>query len=156
MIITRDSTTYRTLQTNLSSTSTRLNALYIKTSTGIGMDQASDNPSSVGTILSCRADIVKSERYVENCNNVQDNLSASEIYIDSLEELLARAREIAVTGGNGSLSDADRTTLADEVSQLQDELLDIAKTGLWRVRSNRCHEPAQYFDLVCEEPKPTV
>ncbi|MGE4560728.1 MAG: flagellar hook-associated protein FlgL [Desulfobulbus sp.] len=128
MIITRDATTYRNLQANLSSTSSTINQLYIKTSTGIEVDKASENPSSVGTILSCRSDIVKGERYVENCKNVQDNLSTSEIYIDSLEDLMARAKEIAVTGANDSLSDSDKLTLADEVSQLRDELLDLANT----------------------------
>ena len=108
MIITRDTTTYRNLQANLSSTSTTINQLYIKTATGIEVDKASENPSSVGTILSCRSDIVKGERYVENCKNVQDNLSTSEIYINSLEDLMERAKEIAITGANDSLSDSDK------------------------------------------------
>ncbi len=128
MIITRDATTYRNLQTNLSSTSTTINELYIKSSTGIEVAKASDNPSAVGSILSCRSEIVKSERYVENCKNVQDNLTTSEICLDSIEELMVRAKEIAVTGANNSLSAADKATLADEVSQLQQELLDLANT----------------------------
>ena len=128
MIITRDTTTYRNLQSNLSSTSSTINELYIKTSTGIDVDKASENPSSVGTIISCRTDIVKSERYVENCNNVTDNLSTSEIYLNSLEELMVRAKEIATAGANDSMSDSDRETLADEVAQLQEELLDLANT----------------------------
>jgi flagellar hook-associated protein 3 FlgL len=128
MIITRDTTTYRNLQANLGSTSTTINELYIKTSTGIEVAKASDNPSSVGTILNCRADIVKGERYVENCKNVQDNLTTAEIYINSLEELMARAKEIAVTGANDSLSDSDKQTLATEVNQLRGELLDLANT----------------------------
>lgn len=128
MIITRDITTYRTLQANLGSTSTTINQLYIKTSTGLEVDQASDNPSSVSTILNCRTDIVKGERYVKNCKHVQDNLSTSEIYINSLEELMARAKEIAVAGANDSLSDSDKQTLADEVGQLRQELLDLANT----------------------------
>jgi len=128
MIITRDATTYRSLQANLSSTSTTINQLYIKTSTGIEVDKASEDPSAVGTIISCRSDIVKSERYVENCKNVQDNLSTSEIYINSIEDLMVRAKEIAVAGANDSLSNADKLTLAEEVSQLQEELLDLANT----------------------------
>lgn len=128
MIITRDATTYRSLQTNLSSTSTTLNQLYVKSSTGVEVAKASDNPSAVGSIVSCRSDLVKGERYVENCKNVQDNLSTSEIYINSVEELMARAKEIAVAGANDSLSDSDKATLADEVSQLQEELLDLANT----------------------------
>jgi flagellar hook-associated protein 3 FlgL len=128
MIITRDATIYRSLQTNLSSTSTTLNQLYVKSSTGVEVAKASDNPSAVGSIVSCRSDLVKGERYVENCKNVQDNLSTSEIYINSVEELMARAKEIAVAGANDSLSDSDKATLADEVSQLQEELLDLANT----------------------------
>lgn len=128
MIITRDSTTYRSLQSNLSTTSTALNQLYVKSSTGVEVAKASDNPSAVGSIVSCRSDLVKGERYVENCKHVQDNLSTSEIYIDSVEELMTRAKEIAVAGANDSLSDSDRATLADEVSQLQGQLLDLANT----------------------------
>jgi len=65
---------------------------------------------------------------VENCKNVQDNLSTSEIYINSIEDLMVRAKEIAVAGANDSLSNSDKLTLAEEVSQLQEELLDLANT----------------------------
>lgn len=66
---------------------------------------------------------------MENCENVQDNLTTSEIYSDSIEELMVRAKEIAITGANDSLSAADKTTLADEVQpKLQQELLDLANT----------------------------
>ena len=126
MIITRDTTTYRMLQSSLSTTSTRLNQLYIKTSTGIEVSKASDNPSSVSSILNGRSSIVKGERYVEHCKHVQDNLSASEIYIQSIEDLLVRAKEIAIAGANDTLSASDKATLADEVSRLGQELLDLA------------------------------
>jgi len=128
MIITRNATTYRSLQANLSTTSTTLNQLYIKSSTGEEVAKASDNPSAVGSIISCRSDLVKGERYVENCKHVQDNLSTSEIYLNSVEELMTRAKEIAVAGANDSLSASDKATYADEVSQLQDELLGLANT----------------------------
>jgi flagellar hook-associated protein 3 FlgL len=41
---------------------------------------------------------------------------------------MARAKEIAVAGANDSLSDSDKQTLADEVGQLRQELLDLANT----------------------------
>ncbi len=47
-------------------------------------------------------------------------------YLDSAENLLVRAKEIAINGINGSLSVEEMQTLADEVAQLQSELLDIA------------------------------
>lgn len=128
MIITRDATTYRFLQANLSTTSTKLNQLYVTSSTGIAVAKASDNPSAVGSIVNGRSDIVKTERYVENCKHVQDTLATSEIYIDAVEDLMTRAKEIAVTGANDSLSASDKATLADEVGQLRQELLDLANT----------------------------
>jgi flagellar hook-associated protein 3 FlgL len=130
MIITRDATAYRSLQTNLGKTSTILNELYVTSSTGTAVAKASDNPSSVGSILGCRSDIVKGERYVENCKHVQDSLANAEISIDSIEDLMTRAKEIAVAGANDSLSTADKATLADEISQLYQELLDLANTQI--------------------------
>lgn len=128
MIITRDTTTYRSLQTNLSTTSTKLNQLYVTSSTGIAVAKASDKPSAVSSIVNGRSDIVKTERYVENCKHVQDNLATSEIHIDAVEELMTRAKEIAVAGANDSLSETDKATLADEVGKLRQELLDLANT----------------------------
>ncbi len=128
MIITRDASVYRTLQSNLNKNSTALNELYVKTSTGLEVAKASDKPSVVGSIITGRSDILKGERYVENCTHVQDSLSMAETYIDSIEELMTRAKEIAVAGANDSLSQADRNTLADEVNQLQQSLLDLANT----------------------------
>lgn len=127
-MIIRDTTTYRNLQANLSKTSTTLNQLYLKSSTGTEVSKASDNPSAVGTILSCRSDIVKNERSVDNCKYVQDSLSTTEVYLDSLEELMSKAKEIAVTGATDSYSSLDKATLADEVSQLREELLNLANT----------------------------
>ena len=128
MIITRDASAYRTLQNNLAKTSTTLNQLYIKSSTGVEVAKASDNPAAVGSIINGRSDIVKGERYIENCKHVQDNLSSSETYMTSVEGIMTRAKEIAVAGANDSLSSADRSTLNDEVTQLQKSLLDLANT----------------------------
>jgi flagellar hook-associated protein 3 FlgL len=128
MIITRNASAYRILQSNITQNSSTLNQLYIKSSTGVEVAKASDNPSAVGSIINGRSDIVKGERYIENCKQVQDNLSSSETYMNSVEEIMTRAKEIAVTGANDSLSSADRSTLNDEVTQLQKSLLDLANT----------------------------
>ncbi|WP_028582665.1 flagellar hook-associated protein FlgL [Desulfogranum japonicum] len=130
MIITRNASAYRTLQYNLSQNSTMLNELYVKTSTGVEVAQASDNPSVVGSIVSDRSELLKNDRYVSNCELVQDSLSMAETYMDSVEEIMTRAKEIAIYGANDSLSDTDRDTLAEEVSQLHQELRDLANTQI--------------------------
>ncbi|MBU0946357.1 MAG: flagellar hook-associated protein FlgL [Proteobacteria bacterium] len=126
MIITRDASVYTVLQYNLSNNSNALNALYVKASTGVEVAKASDNPSLVQSIIGGRSDIMKGEQYIENCQTLQDSLSMAETSIDSIEELMTRAKEIAVAGANDTLSQADRNTLANEVEQLQEALLDLA------------------------------
>ena len=128
MIRTTDTSTYRTLQYNLTKTSNTLNQLYIKSSTGKEVAKASDAPGLVRTIVSSRSAITSGERYIENCQHVQDNMATSETAIDSIKDLLDRAKEIAVAGANDSVSDSDLDTYADEVSMLSDSLLDLANT----------------------------
>lgn len=126
MIRTNDVSAYRTLQYNLSKTSSTLNQLYIKTSTGKEVETASDAPSSVRTIITSRSAMVIGDRYIDNCKHVQDSLSIAESSIDSVIDLMDRAKEIAIAGANDSLSDRDFATYAKEVAQLQENLLDLA------------------------------
>lgn len=128
MIITRDASAYNTLQYNLAQNSNKLNQLYVKASTGVDVAKASDNPSLVSSIIGDRREIMRGEQYIENCLQIQESLSHAETYIDSVEELMTRAKEIAVAAANDSLSSADRSTYAEEVAQLQEELLDLANT----------------------------
>lgn len=128
MTLIRDASTYRTLQYNLNTSSTALNQLYIKASTGVEVADASDDPAAVRTIMSCRSSIVTCDRYQDNCENVLVNLSSTEIYVDSVLEIMERAKEIAVSGGNDSLSEGDFSTYSDEVDRMRESLLDLANT----------------------------
>lgn len=128
MTIVRDSSTYRVLQYNLAKSTTKINQLYIKTSTGVDVAKASDNPSAVQTIVSCRSSIVLGERYIENCNTIQNSLSSAETYIDSVLDIMERAKEIGISAANDSLSQSDLNTYLDEVSQMQDSLLGLANS----------------------------
>ena len=124
----RNISSYRVLQYNLRQNSTKLNQLYQQTSTGLKVEKASDDPAVVRSIVNCRSDMVFEQRYIDNCQTIQDSLSTAETYIDSIVDLLDRAKEIAVAGVNGSLSGDDLTTYSSEVSQLQEELLDLANS----------------------------
>jgi len=130
MIITRDASAYKTLQYNLAKNSNELNQLYVKTSTGLEVDKASDNPSLVRSIISNRSEIIKGEQYIENCEHIQDSLSTAETYIDSVEDLMTRAKEIATASANDSLSPSDLNTYTSEVNQIQDALLDLANAKM--------------------------
>jgi len=123
---TTTSATFRTLQHNLGKTSDRLNGLYVQSATGLKMTKASDNPAAVGPLLNARKEISSTDRYLNSITSSQDQLDILDGYLDSAEDILARAKEIAVSGMNEAMSDEDLETLASEVESLQDELLQIA------------------------------
>lgn len=125
MTIIRDASVYRLLQNNLAYNSTRLNDLYVKASTGTEVEKASDAPSSVRLIISSRSGINETSRYIESGEEVQESLSNTEVYIDSVLEIMERAKEIAVAAANDSLSDEDIETYRSELSEMQEALLDI-------------------------------
>ncbi len=117
---------YRTLQANLGNNSSALNDLYIQASSGKKLIDASDDPSAIGSVFSSRTAIATSERYLDTITATQDGIDILDGYLDSAEDILVRAKEIAVAAINGSLSDSDLETYADEVEELRKSLLDIA------------------------------
>jgi flagellar hook-associated protein 3 FlgL len=118
--------TYRSLQYNLRKNSDSLNKLYEQAATGKQLQRASDDPSAISSVFSSRTQIETADRYLETIAGTQDGLNILDGYLDSTEDLLVRAKEIAINGINGALSDEDMQTLANEVTQLQSELLDMA------------------------------
>ncbi len=117
---------FRTLQSNLSRSSTNLNDLYLQASTGSKLIDSSDDPSAIGSVFSSRTSIAKSDRYLETISDTQDSIDILDGYLDSAEQIMVRAKEIAVAAANGSLSQDDLDTYADEVDELQEALLSIA------------------------------
>lgn len=122
--------TYRSIQFNLDRTSDDLNQLYLQSSNGKNLQRSSDDPASIGPILSSRTQITTSDRYMDTIAGTQDGLDVLDGYLDSTENLFVRAKEITIYGINGSLSSEDLKTLANEVAQLKTELLDIANANV--------------------------
>ncbi|MCF6266607.1 MAG: flagellar hook-associated protein FlgL [Desulfuromusa sp.] len=122
--------TYRSIQFNLDRTSDDLNQLYLQASNGKNLQRPSDDPASIGPILSSRTQIVTSDRYMDTIAGTQDGLNVLDGYLDATENLFVRAKEITVYGINGALSPEDSQALADEVAQLKTELFDIANANV--------------------------
>jgi len=125
-----DTAIFRSLQNNMNTTTSTLNDLYVKASSGIAVAEVSDAPSSVRTILSCRSSIVESDQYIDNSTSVEDNLSSTEVYVDAVLEIMERAKEIAISTANDALSDSDLQSYQDELTQMQEGLLDLANTQI--------------------------
>jgi flagellar hook-associated protein 3 FlgL len=125
MKVTQNST-YRLMQTNLERITSKLQDLQNQGATGLRLNKPSDDPASIGPVLTTRTQIRDSERFLTTMGVTADKMAATDGYMASIETALQTAKEITTSAINGSLSDSDRTTLADQIDQLKQQLLDSA------------------------------
>ncbi len=119
-------TTYRSLQAFLDRTSDKLASLQLQAATGKRMNRPSDDPTAISPVLSARTQIKASDRYIETIETGLDRVDNADGYLDGLENTMVRLKEINVATINGSLSDTDMETFADEVHQLRASMIDSA------------------------------
>lgn len=122
--------TYRTLQTNIERNSQKLQDLYLQGTTGLKLNKASDNPSSIQPVLSARNQITLSERFLTTLGISSDKMAATDTSLATMENIFQRASEISINAVNSVLSQQDLATLADEVSELKNQMLDIANAQI--------------------------
>ncbi len=123
-------TTYRSLQAFLDRTSDKLQSLQLQAATGKRINRPSDDPTAISPVLSARTQIQTSDRYIETIETGSDRIENMDGYLDSIENTLVRVKEINIAVINGSLSDEDRATFADEVHQLRETLLSDANASV--------------------------
>src|SRR5882724_1039781 len=95
-------------------------------STGNRVNRASDDPAAAARAeraLAAEANATAAERGVDASKNA---MTLSESALGDASDLLQQIRETLVAAGNGSYSDAERSTLADKISGLRTQLLGVA------------------------------
>lgn len=119
-------TTYRMLGTRLNDVALDLEKLRTTGATGKKLSNPSDDPAAIRPVLNTRKQLSNIDRYLETMGKTGDIMAATDGHLEHVENIMQRAKEIMVNAVNGSLSDEDRTVLADELVQLKQEMLDAA------------------------------
>lgn len=88
----------------------------------------SDDPVAAARILEVEQAKGLNARYLSNQKAAAEMLGQMENKLESVEEVLLRARTLAVQAGNAALSQADRQSLADELREQFTELLGLANS----------------------------
>ena len=125
MKVTNNST-FRLLQTNLQRITSKLENLRNEGSSGIQLNRPSDDPTAIRPVLTTRTQIRQTDRYLETMGETSDKMEATDGHLNSMENILQRAKELALSSVNSGKSDADLSTIADEIGQIRKELLDSA------------------------------
>jgi flagellar hook-associated protein 3 FlgL len=97
-------------------------------STGNRINVASDDPAGAGQIVSLNHIIAANSQYSTNIDSATTSLNTEASTLSSANSVLDSARTLALQAINGTLSSADRNSIASQLSQMRDQLLQLANS----------------------------
>ena len=112
----------------MSSQRTKVAEIQAQLAAGKQLVQPSDDAEKTGIIQRLSSAFNRQEMYETTLDSVTSRLEVEESAVMSAENIMQRARELAVQSTNGTLGEGDRKILAHEVSSLRDELLALANS----------------------------
>jgi len=95
---------------------------------GLRVNQLSDNPSAVATLVGNHNRTAQDDQFLQNISALQTRLQSADSTLSNVVEVLTRALSLGTEGANGTLSAADRQSVAAEVQGLQSQLVGLANT----------------------------
>lgn len=98
----------------------------LQLATGRNILSPSDDPAGSKQILDLRQSIALAEQHQDNINAANTRLSMEESTLSAIVTELVRARELAVQSNVGTLTDTERRSLAFELGERLDQVLDLA------------------------------
>lgn len=118
-------TTIRNIQRNLE----RMERTQDQITSGRRITKPSDDPIGTTQALMLRTQIAEMDQQARNIDSGLTWLTAADISLAGLGDVLGRARELALRGANSTLDATDRATLASEVEQLIHQAVTIGNAA---------------------------
>src|SRR3954453_17315870 len=112
---------------SLSKTSSAISKAMQRLSSGYRINSASDDAAGLGISESMRSQIRGLSQAQKNIQDGSSMIQTAEGNLDEVHSMLQRVRELAVQYKNGSLDDAARTSIQNEVNQLASEISRIGE-----------------------------
>ena len=110
----------------LSRRQAEMTSLQDQLTTGKRISRASDDPAAAARAERARASISRAETSQRAVEASKVMMTQTESNLGNADTLLQRARELMVSAGNGSYSDAERASIAHELQSLRDQLFAVA------------------------------
>lgn len=113
-------------QTNLFN----MNKLYEDISSTRSLHRPSDDPIRVTRTLRFSSDIRLNDQYQDNISYAKSWLETTDGSLKEINSILHRARELAVQGANGTMTDEDTQKIKQEIEELESHLITVANQTL--------------------------
>jgi len=117
------------LLTSIQQSQVSMNTATQQLSSGRSVNQLSDNPAAVATLVGNHSQFAQDDQFLQNIGALQTRLQVSDSTLSNVVTVLTRAISIGTEGANGTLSPADRQAVAGEVQGLTSQLLSLANTA---------------------------
>lgn len=118
-----------TVMQNLWQNETQLNKLSDEVSSGKKFSLPSDDPLAVLNSMQLSNSISSNNQYTKNIKDGINLLNITDGALQNLNTVINRVRDLVVEGANDELDSQDRSAIADEVSQLKQQVNAIANTN---------------------------
>ena len=106
----------------------KLNQTQLQLATGKKVLKPSDDPAVATQLLNLSSLKANNLQYDRNINTALNELELQESVLASSGNVLQRVRELVIQANNATQSSQTREAIADEISNLADELLQLANT----------------------------
>lgn len=94
----------------------------------VRVNTAADDPVGASRLLQLGQQASMLDQYAANTNTIKATLGQAESVLDSINNVLQRAKELAIGANNAAYTDADRQANASELGQIEEQLLSLMNT----------------------------
>lgn len=111
---------------NLQRRQEALSEAQVQLTSGKRVLRPSDDPAAAAEVERALAAATRTEGQQRALNSARTSMALSESALGEAGNIMQKARELMVSGGNGSYTDAERKTVADNLRGLRNDLLAVA------------------------------
>ena len=108
--------------------SNKYNDLLQEASSGIKVNEASDDPVAANKILDYTSQIKTLEGYLSNIDSAQCELNTADAVLDSLNELVNKVKDYATQAANDTYTQEDLDSIKSSVDSIIDSIISYSNT----------------------------
>jgi flagellar hook-associated protein 3 FlgL len=105
------------------------NTATLQLASGSRINKPSDDPAGAAQMISNRDQSSQADSFLRSITSVSGLLQTADSTLSSVVTALQRAISLGTEGANGTLSDSDRSDVAQELSGIQQQLIGLANTS---------------------------
>jgi flagellar hook-associated protein 3 FlgL len=113
---------------DLNATQNRISQLNKQITSTVRVNEASDDPAAIASILATQRDIDGATQTQTNLQQASTVATSADGALASASSLLDQLRSLAAQGANSTATAATRTSLNEQVKAIEDQLVSIANT----------------------------